>query len=58
MDRTARPYMLAWAMSLIFYVLEYSTRSAPGVMLPQLEHAFGAGGVGVGNILGSYYYTI
>ena len=57
MDRTARPYMLAWAMSLIFYVLEYSTRSAPGVMIPQLEHAFSAGGVGVGNILGSYYYT-
>ena len=44
-------------MALIFYVLEYSTRSAPGVMIPELERAFGADGVGVGNILGTYYYT-
>lgn len=57
MDRSAHAYILAWAMALIFYVLEYSTRSAPGVMIPQLERAFGSDGVGVGNILGTYYYT-
>ncbi|HEY0803123.1 MAG TPA: MFS transporter, partial [Steroidobacteraceae bacterium] len=57
MDRTSRSYVLAWAMALIFYVLEYSTRSAPGVMIPQLEQAFNSSGVGVGNMLGSYYYT-
>jgi MFS family permease len=55
--RSARSYVLAWAIALIFYVLEYSTRSAPGVMIPQLEQAFGNGSVGVGNILGTYYYT-
>src|ERR1700761_783985 len=57
MDRTTRPYIFAWVMALLFYVLEYSTRSAPGVMIPQLEQGFGTDGVGVGNILGTYYYT-
>ena len=57
MDRTTRPYIFAWVMALLFYVLEYSTRSAPGVMIPQLEQAFGTNGVGIGSILGSYYYT-
>jgi MFS family permease len=52
-----RPYVVAWAMALLFYVLEYSTRSAPGVMIPQLEQAFGRNGVGVSSILGTYYYT-
>ena len=56
-DGSAHAYIVAWAMALIFYVLEYSTRSAPGVMIPQLERAFGRDGVGVGNILGTYYYT-
>ena len=57
MDRSARAFISAWALALIFYVLEYSTRSAPGVMIPQLERAFASDGVGVGNILGTYYYT-
>ena len=57
MVRSARSYIFAWALALIFYVLEYSTRSAPGVMIPQLKGAFGSDGVGVGNILGTYYYT-
>lgn len=56
-ESSARSYVLAWAMALIFYVLEYSTRSAPGVMIPELERAFSRDGVGVGNILGTYYYT-
>ncbi len=57
MGSCARSYIFAWALALIFYVLEYSTRSAPGVMIPQLERAFSSDGVGVGNILGTYYYT-
>jgi MFS family permease len=57
MDRSTRPYVVAWVMALLFYVLEYSTRSAPGVMIPQLEQAFGKNGVGIGSILGTYYYT-
>src|ERR1700709_2351753 len=47
MDRSTRPYIFAWAAALLFYVLEYSTRSAPGVMIPQLEQAFSQNGVGL-----------
>jgi MFS family permease len=57
MDRSTRPYVIAGVMALLFYVLEYSTRSAPGVMIPQLEQAFGRNSVGIGSILGAYYYS-
>jgi MFS family permease len=57
MAPSARAYVTAWGIALLFYVLEYATRSAPGVMMPQLEQAFGRTSVGVSNILGSYYYT-
>jgi MFS family permease len=44
-------------MALLFYVLEYATRSAPAVMIPELSEAFGRTAVGVSSILGAYYYT-
>lgn len=52
-----RPFVIAWVIALLFYVLEYATRSSPAVMMPQLSNAFGETTVGVGAILGSYYYT-
>jgi len=53
----ARPYVIAWVFSLIFYFLEYAVRSGPAVMLPELGQVFGVGTAGVGAILGTYYYT-
>jgi len=53
----ARLFALAWGMALLFYVLEYGTRSAPAVMIPQLSKAFTETAVGVSAILGAYYYT-
>lgn len=50
-------YRIAWGMALLFYVLEYATRSAPAVMIPELQQAFARTGLGVSSILGSYYYT-
>jgi MFS family permease len=44
-------------MALGFYVLEYATRSAPAVMIPELSKAFTQTAVGVSSILGAYYYT-
>lgn len=52
-----RPFVVAWVMALLFYVLEYATRSSPAVMMPQLAGAFGQTAVGVSAILGAYYYT-
>ena len=52
-----RAFIFAWGVALIFYVLEYATRSAPAVMIPQLSAAFARNAVGVSAILGAYYYT-
>ena len=57
MPLKTRAFVIAWVVALIFYVLEYATRSSPAVMIPQLGEAFSTNAVGVGAILGAYYYT-
>jgi len=52
-----RPFVLAWLVALLFYVLEYATRSSPAVMIPQLESAYSVSALGVSGILGAYYYA-
>ena len=42
---------------MCFYFLEYASRSAPAVMIPELTQALGTTAVGVSAILGTYYYT-
>jgi MFS family permease len=54
---STRPFVIAWVIALLFYVLEYATRSSPAVMIPQLSGAFSETAVGVSAILGAYYYT-
>jgi MFS family permease len=53
----ARRYVIAWALALVFYFLEYAARSSPAVMIPQLSAAFGTTAIGVSAIIGTYYYT-
>ena len=53
----AKRYIIAWALALVFYFLEYAARSSPAVMIPQLSAAFGLTAVGVSAIIGTYYYT-
>jgi len=50
-------YVLAWALCLVFYFLQYALRSAPGVMVPELRAAFGLSALGLSSVLGLYYYT-
>ena len=50
-------YVVAWLLCLIFYSLEYASRSSPSVMVPELAKEFGTTSVGVAVILGTYYYT-
>ena len=52
-----RPFILAWLVALLFYVLEYAARSSPAVMITQLESAYAISAVGVSGILGAYYYA-
>jgi MFS family permease len=50
-------FVVAWAICLLFYFLQYSVRSAPSVMLPELTQAYGLTTLGVSSLLGLYYYT-
>jgi MFS family permease len=52
-----RRYLFAWVLCLGFYLLEYASRSSPGVMIPELAVSFGTTAAGVGALLGTYYYT-
>jgi len=48
--------VIAWLVTAVFYFYQYSLRSAPGVMMPQLSEAFGISAVGVASIVGVFYY--
>lgn len=52
-----RAFQIAWGLAMFFYFLEYASRSAPAVMIPELTRAFGTTALGVSAILGTYYYT-
>jgi MFS family permease len=49
-------YILAWVLCLLFYLLQYALRSAPGVMVPELSAAFGLSPLGLSSVVGLYYY--
>ena len=53
----AKAYAIAWGLASVFYFLEYASRSAPAVMMPELTQAFGVSVLGLSGILGLYYYT-
>ena len=46
----------AWFFTAVFYFYQYSMRSAPAVMVPDLSHAFGLSAVGVASLVGLFYY--
>ena len=50
-------FIVAWGFCLLFYFGQYALRSAPGVMVPELTGEFGLTTLGVGSLLGLYYYT-
>src|SRR5580693_7846165 len=52
-----RAFQIAWGLAMCFCFLEYASRSAPAVMIPELTQAFGMTAVGVSAILGTYYYS-
>jgi MFS family permease len=52
-----RAFAIAWVCCTAFYFLEYAVRSAPAVMIPELQKLFGVSALGVSSILGVYYYT-
>jgi MFS family permease len=47
----------AWLITSIYYFYQYSMRSAPAVMVPELSTAFGLTAVGVASLVGLFYYA-
>src|SRR5574340_626760 len=47
---------VAWLLAAVYYFYQYSLRSAPSVMMPQLSSAFGLSALGTASIVGLFYY--
>src|SRR6187551_351737 len=48
---------VAWFLTAVFYFYQYSMRSAPAVMVPELSASFGLSAVGVASLVGLFYYA-
>jgi MFS family permease len=53
---TSAAITAAWLLTAVFYFYQYSMRSAPAVMVPELSTAFGLSAVGVASLVGLFYY--
>ena len=42
MNRALKTATIAWLVTAVYYFYQYTLRSAPAVMMPQLSDAFGA----------------
>jgi MFS family permease len=47
---------VAWLITAVYYFYQYTLRSAPSVMMPQLSDALGLSAMGVASIVGLFYY--
>jgi MFS family permease len=56
MSREMRTAIAAWLITAVYYFYQYTLRSAPAVMMPQLSDAFGLGTLGVASLVGLFYY--
>jgi MFS family permease len=52
----ARTAGIAWLITAVYYFYQYTLRSAPAVMMPQLADAFGLTAMGVASMVGLFYY--
>jgi len=49
--------MGAWLIAAVYYFYQYMLRSAPAVMMPELQDAFGLRALGVASMVGLFYYA-
>lgn len=52
-----RLFIIAWILGLIFYFIDYATRSAPSLMLNELAELYGIDNHGIVSLVGTYYLT-
>src|SRR3954452_5108922 len=56
MPRGTRTAVVAWLVTAVYYFYQYTLRSAPAVMMPQLSAAFGLTAAGAASLAGLFYY--
>ena len=56
MSRAAKAAGVAWLITAVYYFYQYTLRSAPAVMMPQLSEAFGLSAMGVASLVGLFYW--
>jgi MFS family permease len=56
MSRGVRTAVVAWLVTAVYYFYQYTLRSAPAVMMPQLSDAFGLTAMGVASMVGLFYW--
>lgn len=56
MSRGVKAAGVAWLVTSVYYFYQYTLRSAPAVMMPQLSEAFGLTAMGVASMVGLFYW--
>ena len=56
MNSALRTATVAWLITAVYYFYQYTLRSAPAVMMPQLSDAFALSATGVASLVGLFYY--
>src|SRR5678815_5526325 len=56
MSQSMSTAVVAWLLAAVYYFYQYTLRSAPAVMMPQLSEAFGLSAMGVASMAGLFYY--
>jgi MFS family permease len=56
MSRGTRAAVSAWLITAMYYFYQYTLRSAPAVMMPELSEAFGLSVMGMASLVGLFYY--
>jgi MFS family permease len=56
MSQGAKAVLVAWLIAAVYYFFQYTLRSAPAVMMPQLSDAFGMTTMAVASMVGLFYY--
>jgi MFS family permease len=56
LTNTSKAAGVAWLITAVYYFYQYTLRSAPAVMMPQLSEAFGLSAMGVASMVGLFYW--
>src|SRR5262245_25050888 len=56
MSNGVRTAAIAWLITAVYYFYQYTLRSAPAVMMPELSGAFGLSATAVASMVGLFYY--